>query len=117
MNLQIDLTEKEKEINGLKLNVTTLTSRVNDLEVHLDDVDQYERRVTVILSGTSLPPETKLENTPKIVTQTIKDQLKINIQQCDISASHCFQLRPPTIHKREPNTKTQRLVKQDIDHL
>ena len=88
VNLQKDLTEKEKAINDLKINVTTLTSRVNVLELHLDDVDQYERRDTVILSGASLPAESTQENTTNIVTQAIKDQLKINIQPGDISVSH-----------------------------
>ena len=69
-------------------NDITLTSRADELEQHLDNVDQYERRDTAILTGTSLPPESNLENTTSIVTQIVKDQLKINLRDSDICVTH-----------------------------
>ena len=65
-----------------------MKSRVDVLELHLDNVDQYERRDTVILSGDSLPPETPQENTTNIVTQTIRKHLRINIEGSDINVAH-----------------------------
>ena len=49
------------------------------METHIDSVEQYERRDTVILSGSSLPLETNTEHTPSVVVNTIKETLKINI--------------------------------------
>ena len=86
--LQKDLTDKDVMINKLENNVTNLNNRVDDLENELDNVDQYERRDTVILTGASLPPETPQENTTTLVTKTIKDHLKINMKESDISVSH-----------------------------
>ncbi|KAG0729250.1 hypothetical protein GWK47_003543 [Chionoecetes opilio] len=87
-DIQKEIAEKDKQIHLLKNDITTLKCRVDDLELHLDNVDQYERRDTVILSGASLPPETTQENTTNVTTQVIKDQLKINIKESDISVSH-----------------------------
>lgn len=88
VNLHKEITEKDKLINCLQSEVTTLTSRVDNLERNQDDLEQYERRDTVILSGASLPPETAQENTTNVVTETIKEHLKINIKETDISVSH-----------------------------
>lgn len=87
-DLQKQLAGKDKQIDQLKHDITSLTCRVENLELQLDECDQYQRRDTVILSGASLPPEAPQENTTNIVTQTIKNQLKINIKETDISVSH-----------------------------
>lgn len=88
VNMQKELKEKDTKINQLENHLASLSGRVDNLELQLDNVDQYERRDTVILTGASLPPETTQENTTNIVTQTIKDHLKINIKETDISVSH-----------------------------
>lgn len=87
-DLQKELAEKNKQIHLMKNDILSLNCRVDDLELQLDNVDQYERRDTVILTGASLPPETAQENTTNVVTQTVKDQLKINLKESDISVSH-----------------------------
>lgn len=114
VNLQKELVEKDKQINNLKSEVTTLTSRVDDLELHLDNVDQYERRDTVILSGASLPPESSQENTTNIVTQAIREHLKLNIKETDISVSH--RLGKPTQQQNRPIIVklVNRSLKQDL---
>lgn len=86
--LQKEIAVKDKQISNLKSDITSLTSRVNDLELSLDSVDQYERRDTVILTGASLPPETPQENTTNIVTQVVKNHLKISLKDSDISVTH-----------------------------
>ena len=65
-----------------------LQDKISDLESNLDNVDQYERRDTIILSGPSIPAETNTEHTTSVVVNTIKDNLKINLKDSDISVSH-----------------------------
>lgn len=109
-----ELAEKDKEINHLKSEITTLTSRVDDLELHLDNVDQYERRDTVILTGASLPPETTQENTTNVVTHAIKEHLKINIKEADINIAH--RLGKQTQQRNRPIIVklANRSLKQDL---
>ena len=99
-DLQKELTEKDKQIGLMKNDILSLTSRVDDLELHLDNVDQYERRDTVILTGAALPPETTQENTTNVVTQTVREHLKINLKESDISVSH--RLGPKKQHHNRP---------------
>ncbi len=114
LDLHKELIDKDKQINQLKSEVCALTRRVDDLELHVDDVDQYERRDTVILTGDSLPPETSQENTTNIVTQVIKEHLKINIKEVDISLSH--RLGKPAQQKNRPIIVklASRSLKQDL---
>lgn len=114
VNLHKEITEKDKLINHLTSEVTTLTSRVDDLEHHLDDLDQYQRRDTLILSGASLPLETTHENATNVVTQTIKEHLRINIRETDISVSH--RLGKPNQQQNRPIIVklVNRSLKQDL---
>lgn len=112
VNLHKELSDKDKQINELKSEVISLTRRVDDLELHTDNLDQYERRDTVILSGASLPPETAQENTAHVVTQAIKEHLKINIKEADISVTH--RLGKPTQQKNRPIIV--KLVNRSLKH-
>ena len=112
-DLKKELTGKDKQINHLQNDLTTLKNRVEDLELHLDSVDQYERRDYVILSGPSLTPEATQENTTNLVTQMIKDQLKINIKESNNSVSH--RLGSKRQHNRPIIVKlVNRSLKQDL---
>lgn len=114
VNLQKELVEKDKQINQLTCEVTTLKTRVDDLELNHDNLDQYERRDTVILSGASLPQETPQENTTNVVTQTVREHLKINIKETDISITHRLG-RPTQQHNRPIIVKlVNRSLKQDL---
>lgn len=113
-DMQNELAEKDKQINFLKNDVTTLKCRVDDLELHLDDLDQYERRDAVILSGASLPPETTQENTTNVTIQAIKDQLKINIKESDISVSHRLGPKRQQVNRPIIVKLVKRSLKQDL---
>lgn len=57
-------------------------------EDQLDDIDQYKRRETIIISGPAIPQEQTMENTNDLTVKTIKDNLQINIEHKDINISH-----------------------------
>lgn len=106
---------KDKQIDDMQNNITMLTSRVEELEQHLDNVEQYERRDTVILAGSALPPETPQENTTNIVKQVIKDQLKINLHDSDISVTHRLGQKRQQQHNRPIIVKlVNRSLKRDL---
>ena len=79
-SLREALEEKDRQIEHLTCEVNGLKDKVNELEMNIDSVDQYERRDTVIFSGSVLPSETNNESTNNIVIQAIKDNLHMNIK-------------------------------------
>lgn len=86
--LTLSMQEKDHTIQTLQSKVSSLESKVNKLEDQLDDIDQYERRDTIIISGPALPNEHQMENTTDLTVKTIKDNLHINIEHKDINVSH-----------------------------
>ena len=52
---------KDQHITTLESKITVLKDKLAKLEDNIDDVDQYERRDTVIISGPSLPDESTQE--------------------------------------------------------
>ncbi|KAK3892402.1 hypothetical protein Pcinc_003772 [Petrolisthes cinctipes] len=86
--VQLIMDRKDEHINQLKTEVVTLENRVSQLENQIDDVSQYERRDTVIISGPSIPQETNSESAADVVLDTIRETLKINISRNDINVPH-----------------------------
>lgn len=86
--LKEQLVKKDTVIDTLEKEVKDLKSKVCDLESHVDRVEQYERRDTIIISGPSLPPETPTEKATSVVIDAVKENLKLNIKQEDISVAH-----------------------------
>ena len=82
------IAEKDQKIVKLETEVNDLKTKVQELENNIDSVDQYERRDTIILSGSSVPEETTNETTNSVVISAIKDNLKIILNESDISVSH-----------------------------
>lgn len=99
---KIDLlnTEKDKEIDQLRNKVNTMETKITQLETMIDDVDQYERRDTVIISGPSLADESATENPSDIIVNTIKQQLHVNMTHADINVAH--RLGPKSQGKKRP---------------
>lgn len=83
-----DLNSKDDKIAELNTEIKELKNKVHDLEVNIDNTEQYERRDTVIISGPLLPPETRPENSVHTVTSAIKEHLKINVNENEISVAH-----------------------------
>ena len=80
--------KKDKVINQLQNKVSVLENKIYDLENQIDDVNQYERRDTIIVSGASLPKETPNENSAEVFINAFKDSLNINMNHSDINVAH-----------------------------
>ena len=61
---------------------------MSSLEHHLDSIDQYERRDSIILSGNVMPSEIEGENPVQVVVDTIKSHLNVPISSDDINVAH-----------------------------
>lgn len=92
--------EKDEKIEKLPDRVNSLEDTVSKLENQLDDVEQYERRDTIIISGPVLPKEQNHENPTDLVVKAIKDNLHINLNHADINVAH--RLGSKTQNKERP---------------
>lgn len=82
------INKKDEVISCLENKIVKLEDKITKLESQLDDVSQYERRDTVIISGPAMPLEMASENPVDVVIRSIKDNLKINLTQDDINVAH-----------------------------
>ncbi|KAK4325597.1 hypothetical protein Pmani_003839 [Petrolisthes manimaculis] len=98
--LSIVSQEKDHAIAKLEDKVCSLENKVITLEDQLDDVEQYKRRDTIIISGPALPCEQGMENPTDLVVNAIKDKLKINMNRFDINLAH--RMGPKTSNKDRP---------------
>ena len=87
-NLNSVLTSKCQQIESLTVEVSTLRKKVLHLENSLDDEDAYVRRETIIFNGTAIPPSLPGEICNSVIREVIKDKLKIELQESDISVAH-----------------------------
>ena len=60
----------------------------------IDDADCYERRDTIVLSGSSIPSFTTGEKCSEIVKNVVKRELKIVIGDADINTAHRLWRKP-----------------------
>lgn len=86
--VQIIINQKDETIKKLQNHVTQLENRVIQLEDQVDEVNQYERRDTIIISGPNLPKEEQNENTVDKIIRSIRDNLHIHIEHKDINVAH-----------------------------
>ena len=98
--IAISSQEKDTTIAKLQSKVESLESKITKLEEQIDDVEQYERRDTLILSGPVLPSEHSMENAADLVVKAIKDNLRVNITHSDINIAH--RLGPKKQNKDRP---------------
>ena len=97
-----DWKEKEKIINGLQNEVSSLKERTDLLEKKSDDSEQYSRRNCLQVHGGE---EQEQENTDNIVVNVIKEHLVMELSVKDVERSHRFgksnskSKRRPTIVK------------------
>lgn len=93
-------TAKDKQIEKLESKVSFLENKITQMESNIDDIDQYERRDTVIISGPVLPEESAMENSSDLIVNTIKHHLHVNMSHSDINIAH--RLGPKTQDKKRP---------------
>ena len=82
------LSKKNETIQKLEEEVNKLNSKVEKLESLIDDGDAYERRDTVIISGSSIPPVSQGEICTNIARQLLQEKLNLVIPETDISTAH-----------------------------
>ena len=80
-----DWKEKEKIINGLQNEVSSLKERIDLLEKRSDDSEQYSCRNCLLVHGIE---EQEQENTDNIVLNVIKEDLDIKLSVKDLDRSH-----------------------------
>ena len=98
------LAAKDSRITTMKEEIATLRKKVLDLEEKIDDNEAYERRGTVIFSGTDIPTAQEAEVTVKVMTTLVKDKIGIVMKKDDISVAH----------RLGPKRNTQGLDKRSI---
>ena len=107
------IEDLEGDLTALKLEVTQLrqlTTKVAELEDKLDATEAYERRDTIILSG-SVPQHHKQENTKNVAVNLVKDKFGIIMNDSDISVAHRLQTRPQST--KPPNIYVK-LCRRDL---
>ena len=62
--------------------------KVLDLEEKIDDNEAYERRDTIIFSGTDIPTAQEAEDTVKVITNLVRDKIGVIMKKDDISVAH-----------------------------
>ena len=111
------LKQKDEQIAELRSEVSSLKTIVHKLEDQLDDNDAYERRDTLIFSGSSLPTANENENCAEIIRNLAQEKLRIILPQDGISACHRLGTKSST---QRPDNRPiitkfcQRNVKTDV---
>ena len=94
--------KKDAELVKLRTEVSTLNKRLEAVENKLDETNQYSRLDTLTISPKK-DPETNAylpatvpvfdtaENTKNIVLELIRDHLRLNLHENDISIAHRLQ--------------------------
>ena len=65
-----------------------MSEKVSTLEKHIDDQDAYERRDTVILTGECVPAAVEGEICSNVISDIVKEKLKLILPQTEISVAH-----------------------------
>lgn len=110
--LKNEINSKDAIIDVMKNEIQELKSKVQELETNIDNAEQYERRDTVIISGPVLPPESRPENTVDVVKGVIRDHLKINLNDSEISVAH----RIGPVNSQRPRPIIMKLVNRSMKY-
>lgn len=111
------LAAKDSLLDELSTEVVNLKKKVLTLENKLDDQEAYERRDTVILSGSDVPLATDKEDSSKVVSDLIKDKVGYHLRTSEISVAH--RLGPKPLNQAPDRRKfivkiCRREVKNDL---
>ena len=75
-------------IAKLEQKIAFLERSVAAIDERCDDAEAYERRDTVIISGSKLPTATDQEKPAEVVCETLKNKIGVIVQTTDISVAH-----------------------------
>ena len=90
------LEGKDLLISNLEQKVSTLTKKVMVLEDKVEDNEAFERRDTLIISGSNLPVVSEGEDCSSLVRKLFKDKVNVNLKPTDISLAHRVGKKPVT---------------------
>lgn len=116
-DLQAQLQSKDTVISKLEEEVSKLKKKFVTLENKIEDTEAYERRDTVILSGSAVPLAADNEESTKVVTDIIKERVGVIIKPSDISVAHRLGKKPDTQAPDRRNIIVKlcrREIKQDL---
>ena len=82
------LSERNEAVSKLETEVVTLKDRISKLEERIESNDSYERRDTLIFSGSTIPAPNNSENCTQLVTGLIREHLQVSLQPTEISVCH-----------------------------
>lgn len=86
--ISVKIEAKNEKIAHLEQEVSTFKKQNEDLCDRLDSIESKERSDSVVISGSSLPPGQKDENTLNTVSSLITNNLKIKLSENDILSAH-----------------------------
>ena len=87
-SLEKNLVETKRQMLKLESSHKSLEQKFNRLLAKFDDLENYTRRETIIISGKCIPTEAQNENTSNIAVNLLKSKLNVNIDVSEISVSH-----------------------------
>ena len=82
------LAETRKQMLKLENNQNLLERKFNQLLAKFDDLENYTRRETIVISGKCIPNEEPNENTTNIAVRLLQSKINVNIDSSEISVSH-----------------------------
>ena len=105
----------KQELLAAKGEINTLTNNVLKMKASIDEADAYQRRETVILSGTELPAAQPNENCANIVRTIIRDKLRLSIDPA-ISTAHRLGKPPNTTNTPDKRNIIVKFCQRDVKH-
>ena len=87
------LKAKDEKISALESSMNKLQKRLDTLEQQIDSNSNYERRDTLVISG-NIPQAQPNENCIDIVRNSIKNEMRLIIDEKDISTAHRLGRKP-----------------------
>ena len=88
------LQSKNNEIDELKNQINVMSGEMDKMKCYIDDSDAYERRDTIILAGSAIPPVASGEDCVNITREILQSKLKLVIPASEFNTAHRLGARP-----------------------
>ena len=112
------ITERDEKIDVLTEQLKNAKDRLNKLEERIENNDSYERRDTLVLSGSKIlapPTPAKDENIVQLSRNLIRENLGVSVPENEISVTHRLSSRDGRSDQRSVIIKfCRRNMKVDI---
>ena len=93
-----DIKDLRKETydltSDLKVDISTLQKKVDNLDVKFDNINQYEHGDGLVISGDIIPHGTPTENSKDIVLNLFWLHSKMNLGEDELTISHRIGEKP-----------------------